>query len=35
MRLIQELSLHFPVHIIYKVIDFGVWKDTEEFLPPL
>ena len=33
MSVIQELTLPSPMHIIYKVIDFRVWKDTEGFPP--
>jgi hypothetical protein len=32
-RVIQEVTLPSPVHIIYKVIDLRLWKDTEEFPP--
>jgi hypothetical protein len=33
-RVIQEVTLPSPVHIIYKVLDLRLWKDTEDF-PPL
>jgi hypothetical protein len=32
MRVIQEGTIPFPLHI-YKVIDFRLWKGTEESPP--
>jgi hypothetical protein len=33
MRVNQEGTIPFPLHIIYKVIDFRLWKGTEESPP--
>jgi hypothetical protein len=34
MRVIKEGAVLSPLHIIYKVIDFRLWKGTEEPPPP-